>query len=54
MKSTHVYAFDHGVLNRKITKIKKSIKYQRKTRLNRKKRENKRKIKPAGEGDVGE
>ena len=50
MKLTHVYAFDHE----EKWNSKKSSKYQRWTRLNQKNREYKRKIKPAGEVDVGE
>ena len=54
MKSTHVYAFDHGELNRKIKKQKKYQIPEMNAVKPEKNREYKRKIKPAGEVDVGE
>ena len=51
MKSIHVYAFDHGELNRKIKKYQIPEMNAVKPEKNR---EYKGKIKPAGEVDVGE
>ena len=54
MKSTHVYSFGHDLINIEIKMLKKVPNTRDKRGKTKKSRENKRKSKPAGEGDVDE